>query len=394
MPPALTDPRVDSDAARLGGILAGLGDPSLAGPSLDWPALVRRALDERVGPLLSSKLVSDPRLPESERSLLRAELYRAEASSLILYRELGRLLELSAQARLEPPVVLKGAALASTLYDEIGHRPMGDVDVLVPREELGRWLELARMASFQRVTPEMSPGLDGAIHYHVALSRGRDGDATIELHYGLIAGESDWRAPDPRWFLERTEEWRPPPGIPPHSARQLDPTAHLLYMSAHAMLQHGGASARMIWFYDLHLLVSRRGDRVRWTELFDRARELHWEAALAAALGRTRALFHTSIPEGLIEELEPDSLAAGAREVRRRADPDRSRAEMVWDELRAVGVGRSFLWALGILFPRPEYMRWRYPRAGRFWPAFYPVRWARVLSEGSRALWQRRRNAG
>jgi hypothetical protein len=94
----------------------------------------------------------------------------------------------------------------------------------------------------------------------VALVGGKDSEATIELHYGLIAGESDWRAPDPRWFLERTEEWRPPPSASSSSffkGRQLDPTAHLLYLSAHAMLQHGGASALVIWFYDIHILLSR-----------------------------------------------------------------------------------------------------------------------------------------
>jgi hypothetical protein len=338
-----------------------------------------------VGPLLLARLGADAHLPEVEKRLLRAELYRTEASSLILYRALGRLIERSSESGLAPPVVLKGGALASSLYDEIGHRPMGDIDVLVPREELEGWLDLARKASFRRLSPEMSPGLDLAIHYHAALSGEEESGATIELHYGLIAGEADWRAPDPRWFLERTEEWHPPSAASCH-ARQLDPTAHLLYLSAHAMLQHGGAAARMIWFYDLHLLISRRSDRIRWAELLEQAKRLQWEPALGAALARSRALFETGLPDGLAEELEVHPGERRAREVRRRGDPDRSRAEIVWSELRSVGVGRALLWALGILFPRPEYMKWRYPEAGRFWPAIYPVRWARVLWEGSRAL--------
>jgi hypothetical protein len=235
----------------------------------------------------------------------------------------------------------------------------------------------------------MGPGLDRAIHYHIALSREGQGTATIELHYGLIAGESDWRAPDPHWFLERTEEWRPPLAART-PARQLDPTAHLLYLSAHAMLQHGGASARMIWFYDLHLLISRRYERIRWAELLERAKTLQWEPALAAALARSRALFETELPDGLVEELEVHPGERRAREVRRRGDPDRSRAEIVWSELRSAGFRRGLLWALGILFPRPEYMKWRYPETGRFWPAIYPVRWARALWEGARALLRRK----
>jgi len=381
-----------SDESQLARILSDTEEESFSQP-VDWKALVRRAVDERVAPLLFWKLAGDRRLPEGERNLLRSELYRAEASNLILYRELGRLLERSAESGLRPPVLLKGAALASSLYQEIGHRPMGDIDVFVPREDLDRWLELAGQACFRRLSPEMSPGLDRAIHYHVALAGGTESEAAIEIHYGLIAGESDWRAPDPRWFLARTEEWAPPPSVSsasPSPARQLDPTAHLLYLSAHAMLQHGGASARMIWFYDIHLLVSRWGDRVRWSEALEQAREFHWDAALAAALARSRGLFRTPLPPGLMQDLEVEPSARGAREVRRRRDPGRSRADIVWSELRAVGIGRGLLWALGILFPRPDYMRWRYPEAGRFWPAFYPVRWARVLREGSRALLRKR----
>jgi hypothetical protein len=153
------------------------------------------------------------------------------------------------------------------------------------------------------------------------------------------------------------------------------------------LLQHGGASAPLIWFYDIHLLLSRWGGRIRWSEALEQARTIHWAAALAAALERSEALFRTELPKGLLEGLdEATDGGRGTREVQTRSDPVRSRADLVWSELRSVGIGPGFRWALGILFPRPEYMRWRYPQAGRLWPAFYPVRWARVLLLGSRAL--------
>jgi hypothetical protein len=144
----------------------------------------------------------------------------------------------------------------------------------------------------------------------------------------------------------------------------------------------------MIWFYDIHLLLSRWGSRIRWSEAIETAKRFHWDAALGTALERSRDLFRTDLPEGLMEELE--GAGRGASEVRRRRDPDRRRADIVWSELRSVGRGRGLLWALGILFPRPEYMRWRYPKAGRFWPALYPVRWLRVLREGSRSFVRKR----
>jgi hypothetical protein len=345
--------------------------------------LARRAIAERVAPLVFAKLSRDECLAAAERDALRSELYRAEASNLIAYRELGILLKAAERLGAGPPVLLKGGALASTLYEEVGHRPMGDIDILVPREELGRWLEAGAEASLTRRSPEMSPGLDRSVHYHVALS-GKESGAVIEIHYGLIAGEADVRAPDPEWFLGRTEAWGPPPGHT-YLARQLDPTAHLLYMCAHAMLQHGGAAAPMIWFYDLHLLIERRFESIDWPELAERARALGWNAALASALCRAHALYGTRVPEAA---LEGPSEGRGASEVRRR-ESARTRAAIVWDELRTVGLFRGFLWAIGILFPRPRYMRWRYSAAGRRWPLYYPVRCATALKEGSQALLRR-----
>src|SRR3990172_10232500 len=95
------------DEGRLAGILSGFEEESSSQP-IDWSSLVRRAVDERIAPLLYWKLARDPRLPEGERNLLRSELYRTEASNLILYRELGRLLEPWAESGLELPVLLKG----------------------------------------------------------------------------------------------------------------------------------------------------------------------------------------------------------------------------------------------------------------------------------------------
>jgi Uncharacterised nucleotidyltransferase len=365
----------------------------------DWNRLVRRAVEERVAPLLFWKLRDDPMLPEHVRNELRGELYRSEALSLTLYRELKTLLERAACRHLSPPVLLKGGALAATLYEEVGLRPMSDLDVLVPRDELAQWLDLARDAGFRRLTPEMARGLAERVHYQVALAGGAHRDAMIEIHFGLVAGASDWRSPDARWFLERSETFEPRLGISCSPARQLLPGPHLLYLSAHAMLQHGGAQARLIWFHDVHLIVSMLGARIDWESVLSRARELRWDAALADTLARARDLFGTKVPESAMRALDgpdvsdvPDVIASGR--VRRLSDPSMSRAELVWSELGSVPAGDRLLWALAILFPRPEYMRWRYPTAGWTWPVLYPYRWARALWEGARALVNAARGLG
>jgi hypothetical protein len=103
-------------------------------------------------------------------------------------------------------------------------------------------------------------------------------------------------------------------------------------------------------------------------------------------LSRAQAFFGTQFPADLAGELLASSDPARLRQVQRRSEPSLSRAELVWSDLQSVAFGDRVRWVLAILFPRPEYLRWRYPRAGRFWPACYPYRWARVALEGARAI--------
>jgi hypothetical protein len=372
----------DRDAVALGRILV---DGSPAVPADEWERLVPRAIEERVAPLLYWKTRNDGAIPSRFRTELRRELFRAEASNLILYRELAFLLRRSRESGLATPVLLKGGALAASLYPEIGLRPMGDLDLLVPREELPQWLALAEGASFRRAAPEMARGVTERVHYHVAFSGGTTGGAAIEIHFGLIAGESDSRAPETSWFFARTDRWEPPPSIDCPPARELEPTAHLPYLGAHAMLQHGGAQARLIWFHDIHLLVTARADRIRWDEVAEAAGRFGWGPALSAALARARDLFGTDFPE-LADDLLAGADPARLRQVERLNDPSIRPAELVFRDLQSVAFRDRIRWALAILFPRPQYLRWRYPRAGMFWPACYPYRWARAVWEGARAI--------
>jgi hypothetical protein len=326
------------------------------------------------------------RSKDALRTELHRELFRAEAANLILSRELACLLRRSRDSGMADPILLKGGALAASLYPEIGLRPMGDLDFLVSREELPRWLALAEASSFRRLGPEMGRGLTERVHYHVALTGGTTGNATIEIHFGLIGGETDSRAPETSWFFARTDAWVPPASIDCPPARELEPTANLPYLGAHAMLQHGGAQARMIWFHDIHLVVTARAGRIRWDEVAEAARRFGWGAALSAAFSRTHALFGTQFPADLAGDLLAGSDPTRLRQVRRRSEPSLSRAELVWSDLQSVAFGDRVRWVLAILFPRPEYLRWRYPRAGKLWPACYAYRWARVVWEGARAI--------
>ncbi len=342
-----------------------------------WDALTDLAIRERVAPLLSRRLEARDDLPDMARQKLRGELYNTGALNLVLYRELARLLE-GAPGRV---VILKGAALATSLYDDPALRPMCDIDVLVRREELALWTRHVTDLGYERASPEMARGLSEAVHYHVAFRGGPHRDTVIELHWSLIGGDGDWRAPDIDWFWTQTEPWRPPEASPGAEALQLTPAARLLYLSAHAMLQHGSAGTRLIWLYDIYRVLERDGARLSWPEIVERARALEWDTAVAEALDRAEGLFHAPVPPGVSEALRTRAAARSRAHVAEKADSRTSQAELVLRELKCLDWFGRIRLGLAIVFPSPTYLKWRYPRTGRMWPLAYFYRWSVVAAK-------------
>ena len=341
-----------------------------------WDALTDLAIRERVAPLLSQRLEARNDVPDLARQKLRAELYHTGAFNIVLYRELARLLE-DAPGRV---VVLKGAALASSIYDDPALRPMCDIDVLVRREDLALWTSHVTDLGYERASPEMARGLSKAVHYHVAFRGGPHGETVIELHWSLIAGDSDWRTPDIDWFWSQTEPWHPPEASAGHEALQLTPAARLLYLSAHAMLQHGSAATRLLWLYDIHRVVEQGVARLSWPEIVSRARTLEWDSAVAEALERAEGLFRTPVPPGMSEALRTSAAARSRAHVAEKADSRTRRAELVLRELECLDWFGRIRLCLAIVFPSPTYLKWRYPKTGRLWPLAYFYRWSVVAA--------------
>ena len=85
---------------------------------------------ERVGPLLYDAVRKKHLLPAEVETALRQSYYLTAACNLRLFAALDQALRALAARGIEV-IVLKGAALAQTVYPSVALRPMGDLDVLV-----------------------------------------------------------------------------------------------------------------------------------------------------------------------------------------------------------------------------------------------------------------------
>ena len=357
-------------------------------------AEVQRHRGERSSaPLLPCSPAPLPRVPPGVQAGLRQAYYATTARNLLIYRELSRIL---AALRVSPspplPVILlKGAALAATLYPSIGLRPMGDLDLLVSEDRLAEAVACLKALGYVEPYPDMVAGLNALAGHHVNLQGGRDIHLAVELHWTLVSGEHDWRSPSLPWFWQQTEPL-PNSQLPIHNSQfeifTLTPTAHLLYLCAHLMLQHGEARSVLRWFYDIHLLVTQEGQRIDWDELILRAQKFRWAPALHSALGGTAARFATPLPAGLLESLIDGADPRDQSLVQRKARPQ-TRGERVSDVLTSFSWPARLRILLANVIPSPAYVRWRYkPRPAWLWPLCYPYRWLDILREGLTTLWR------
>lgn len=101
-----------------------------------WHAVIAQAKLHRLAPLLSHRLTQlDITLPLDLDAGLKQSERRTAWRNAMLYMELNKVLP-TLQAQAIPAITLKGLHLAGTVYKNIAHRPILDIDLLVRKENL------------------------------------------------------------------------------------------------------------------------------------------------------------------------------------------------------------------------------------------------------------------
>jgi hypothetical protein len=273
-------------------------------------------------------------------------------------------------------VMLKGAAIATRLYDESELRPAGDVDLLVAPSQ-------ARAAAQVLTRLGFHDPLSGARTYeraaHAVAFRREDGLPTyVDLHTAIALCRD---APEALWTeLSRATTSIHVAGRP---TEVLADHAQAFVIAAHA-LQHCGASKQR---GDLLRAVTRY-DRETWEQAASMARRLGAEGVLASGLRISGAGARLADDLGLRE-------ANASVEIRLRL----AGAPPVAFGVKRLAETRSnrqrLLLLIGELFPTRQWMRIAYPFASRgragltlaylYRPFWLAVRLPRALREWRRA---------
>src|ERR1043165_6221575 len=167
---------------------------------------------------------------------LRHAALRAAALEPLRLADLRALLDALA-AHGVVPLIVKGTALAYSLYDAPELRPRADTDLLLAADELGRAREAFR-----------------ELGYVEQLS---SGDMSQTMFRRVDAAGAD-HVYDVHWAIANTPVFAAVPRIGAH-ARTIADVDALLYACVHRIAHHHG-DERLIWLADIHFLIERMSD--------------------------------------------------------------------------------------------------------------------------------------
>ena len=270
---------------------------ALATSPVRWPFLVRIAERERMVPILWQGLrargVAAP--PDIDAAVRRWSAV-AEFKMALKRRMLEQVVARLAAERI-PVMLLKGAALALSVYPSFAQRPMNDLDVLVPAEQAPRAWQAFRDLGW---TPELKGdvGFYDAFHHLMPLVDPAGSEIVLEIHRSMLP------QPDP-FRLAESELWRDSAEVRvgEHSAR-IPSTAHqLLHLSVHFAWQHSLRSGLARTVRDVATVVAAHD--LDWDTFARLARDAKAATSVYWTLALTRDLAGAEIPREILDALRP-----------------------------------------------------------------------------------------
>jgi len=318
--------------------------PQLMDRVKDVDVLIDMAIREGLVCMLFRKLQKSGALDTVsplQRQRLQSLYYQTIAHNLQLIHDLKEILHGLNKEGIDV-VLLQGMILLQQVYDDVGLRPMTDIDLWVQKKDFSDFICVLDKCGYQR---------DPLYPYTF-----RKGTTTLDLHTHILGGD---RIKTRRLLLAKGQEciYQKTSVIEfeGECARSLGKYDQVLYLCLHA-LKHN--VERLLWLADIENLVFHwKGSH--WKALMDRAKELGQERSIVHVGFLLVHLLGFSPPEKVHGVLEKKKLHAVEKWVlRQRITKD---ALPAWSHLLLFspenGLHRRIPYILETLFPRPEIMR-------------------------------------
>jgi len=325
-------------------------------------------------------------------------LYHIEIlQNVFLEYELQQVLHAFNEASI-PLMLFKGPVLAYTIYPKPHLRTYHDLDAFIHPDDVPRAHELLLRMGYAFYNEYRVDAIDKQrTGYHFSRQHpGSPFTVIIELHTAPHGSEIG--TPFEREALWKNANAMTVLGQPTITMSSVD---HLLYLCWHYRF-HG--FTRLLWLYDLVMMLRFYGDLLDWTSLIKTARRQQLAATLYYCLSWCHQLFGVAIPPRVLTSLRPP---LGSRliverialtDVARALSVDRYQEQRLIARRAMVDTNIGLLKAgLRMLFPSPIALQKRYLDHSRLplqlFFLFYFIHPWRTLTRGCRKLFSDRGKA-
>lgn len=276
-----------------------------------------------------------------QRQRLQSLYYQTIVHNLQLIHDLKEILNALNKKGIDV-VLLQGISLLHQVYDDVGLRPMTDIDLWVQKKDYSNFVCILHKCGYQR----------DPLYPHTF----RKGATTLDLHTHILGAD---RIKTRRLLLAKSQDsiYQQTRVIEFQGkrARSLGKYDQVLYLGLHA-LKHN--VERLMWLADIeNLVVHWKGSH--WKALIGRAKELGQERSVLYVRFLLVHLLGFHPPEEVHQVLEKKKLHALEKWVLRQRMT--KGALPLWGHLLLFspgsGLHRTIPYILETLFPRPEIMR-------------------------------------
>lgn len=312
-------------------------------------------------------------LPHELRDKVKTKVYAAQVWQMLLNQTQHDVQTALSQSGIDC-IWLKGSALSLTIYQEPYLRGMSDLDLLVASEHIDKAVNVLKTLGYIEPDVFVSEVARKKTHHYHFLG-GPNNKVSVELHFGLLGAERErlLSTHHLQWFLNKTKTI---PRLNKWTFNTLTPEAHLLYLCAHALIQHGEHELILRHLLDVHLLISKY--TLDWHLVTEKAIQLRWAYAVHRMLTLTGIYFGTTIPEAVLDNLQSrqreDDLVY---EVQRFQSHDQTTDFLKLQSVfRTLTYQEKLLLVKDLILPSKDFMRKRYqvPQNKVVWH-YYLYRW-------------------
>ena len=319
---------------------------------VDVDHLISLAYREGMAGLLYKNLMKSgllDKLGPEQRERLQTLYYQTVLSNLKLIQDLKEILHLLDKKKIRI-VLLQGIALLQPIYDDIGLRPLTDIDLWVLQKDYASLISILDSQGYERD--------------HLYPHTFRKGSTIFDLHTQIPWAD---RIKARKMLLAKSQEHiYSETQVADFEGQEVLCLSHcdqVLFSGLHA-LKHN--VSRLVWIADIKSLLAdwKSSD---WEALINRARELGQEKILVYIIFLLR-LFDFQLPQEASQLLERKRLGF----LEKKALEERIKRDSLplWSPLLLISSGKGlkarFSFILETLFPRPEILRQVFPdSAGR-----------------------------